>query len=267
MRPAEAVIATFFTAFVIFAWVVEDPGNRRLESVGLGVFGLALVAAGPLVDGSPWGRLVRDLLPSLLLLLTYWQTGRLVTAIDPRFQQLLVRVERRWFSPVVSLSERIQDRRGWFLYLSASYLACYPILPLGVVVLHLVGRADAVPTFWLVVLPPTLACHALTTVFRSWPPWVSDQTDGARPERSVVESLNRWVSDHASIRANTFPSGHAASTAAVALALWHVGPLWGVAFGWLAGSVAVATVLLRYHYTTDTLLGLGLAVASYLTLG
>lgn len=267
MRTAEIVIAAFFGAFLLVAPWVDVPWRQRLNSMGLGLVGLALIAVTPLAGGSAGGRLARDLLPAFLLLLTYWQTGQLVTAVDSRFQDSLLRFDRRWFPRIGSWSDELHERRAWHLYLHASYLACYPILPLGVGVLHLAGHADAVPTFWLVVLPPTLACHALTTVFRSWPPWVVDEAGGASPGRSVLESLNRWVSDHASIRANTFPSGHAASTAAVALALWSTVPGWAGVFAWAAGSVAVATVLLRYHYTADTILGLGLAVVSFLALG
>jgi membrane-associated phospholipid phosphatase len=267
MYVAERLVATFFVVFLLAALAARIPMDRRLKSLGLGLIGLTLVGLVPLAEGWRGGRLTRDLLPSFLLLLTYWQTGQLVVSADPRFQGFLVRFDRRRFPRTVAFSKGVEERPNLARYLHASYLACYPMVPAGVAVLYLTGNASRVEMFWLVVLPPTLACHALTTVFRSVPPWALDPADGATAGRSVLEALNRWVTEHASIRANTFPSGHAASTAAVAFALWGPAPLWGGVFTGLAGSVALATVLLRYHYTLDTVLGIGLAMGSYALFG
>ena len=60
---------------------------------------------------------------------------------------------------------------------------------------------------------------------------------------------------------NTFPSGHAAGSFAVALAVIGVLPVTGVVFLVLALSIAVACVVGRYHYVVDVIAGIGLAVA------
>jgi membrane-associated phospholipid phosphatase len=62
---------------------------------------------------------------------------------------------------------------------------------------------------------------------------------------------------------NTLPSGHAAGALATALAVGSVVPLAGVVFLLLAASIALATVLGRYHYVVDTVLGVLVAAAAW----
>lgn len=62
--------------------------------------------------------------------------------------------------------------------------------------------------------------------------------------------------DRLSVRATTIPSGHVAGPVAAALSIWMIAPAWGP---WLmAGALAItaATVIGRYHYALDALLGL-----------
>ena len=67
-----------------------------------------------------------------------------------------------------------------------------------------------------------------------------------------------------SVLVNTCPSGHAATAVAVALTIALAGaPATGAAFLFVAASIAVATVMARYHYTLDTLLGLTVGVAAW----
>jgi membrane-associated phospholipid phosphatase len=67
--------------------------------------------------------------------------------------------------------------------------------------------------------------------------------------------------ENLTIRANTFPSGHAAGSLAVALAVIGVMPGIGLLFLVLAASIAVACVAGRYHYTVDVAAGIALALA------
>ena len=54
---------------------------------------------------------------------------------------------------------------------------------------------------------------------------------------------------------------------AIDLVLWTVLPLAGAVFLWMAATIAVATVVLRYHYAADALLGIVLATVSFKVLG
>ncbi len=52
-----------------------------------------------------------------------------------------------------------------------------------------------------------------------------------------------------------FPSGHTAASVATALAVAADMPLAGLALGVVAVSIAVGSVVGRYHYTADALAG------------
>jgi membrane-associated phospholipid phosphatase len=64
---------------------------------------------------------------------------------------------------------------------------------------------------------------------------------------------------HATIRVNTFPSGHVAVSLAVAIAVAGVMPAVGAVLFLIAISIAVACVVGRYHYAMDVVAGAALA--------
>jgi membrane-associated phospholipid phosphatase len=87
-------------------------------------------------------------------------------------------------------------------------------------------------------------------------------------ERSVVPPsrlrlFNLWVIGRASVRLNTFPSGHVATSAAVALSIAAASPIAGAVFGSLALLIAAASVAGRYHYLADALAGAGVALIAF----
>src|SRR5262249_56348143 len=67
-----------------------------------------------------------------------------------------------------------------------------------------------------------------------------------------------WVK-RTTIHANTFPSGHASGSLAVALALAQTAPIAAIVFAVLAVSIAIASVVGRFHYALDAITGLLLA--------
>jgi membrane-associated phospholipid phosphatase len=69
---------------------------------------------------------------------------------------------------------------------------------------------------------------------------------------------------HLTIRVNTFPSGHAAGSLAVALAVVGAMPASGVLLLVLALAICVACVVGRYHYIVDVLAGAAVAIALWL---
>ena len=76
-----------------------------------------------------------------------------------------------------------------------------------------------------------------------------------------VRSLNLRIMNRASIQVNTVPSGHAAGAFATALAVMSAAPAAGIVLLWLALNISIATVVGRYHYLLDTLLGMLVAIA------
>jgi membrane-associated phospholipid phosphatase len=67
-----------------------------------------------------------------------------------------------------------------------------------------------------------------------------------------------------SIHANTFPSGHAAGSLAVALAVLGAMPWTGAVFLVVAISISLACIVGRYHYVVDVLAGAALAILIWL---
>src|SRR6185503_4163707 len=144
-------------------------------------------------------------------------------------------------------------------YFELAYVLVYAVVPAGAITLAIGGHADAVPRFWSVVLLAEFVSYAMLPWVQTRPPRAIE----AQPLVSTSSSLRRFnlaVLGRASIQANTLPSGHAAGAMATALAVTSVMPAAGVVFLVLAISIAVATVIGRYHYTVDSVLGVIVAV-------
>ena len=63
---------------------------------------------------------------------------------------------------------------------------------------------------------------------------------------------------------NTFPSGHAAGSLAVAFAVIGTLPWTGALLLVLAAAICVACVVGRYHYVVDVVAGAAVALAAWL---
>jgi membrane-associated phospholipid phosphatase len=71
------------------------------------------------------------------------------------------------------------------------------------------------------------------------------------------------VLSRASIQLNTFPSGHAATAVAAALAVGARLPLPGLMMSVIALGILGGSVLGRYHYAADALSGAVLALVGF----
>ena len=91
------------------------------------------------------------------------------------------------------------------------------------------------------------------------PPWALERkpvlTDPA------IHRLASQMVQHLTIHANTFPSGHAAGSLAVGLAVVGALPWTGAFLLTLAAGICVACVVGRYHYVVDVVTGAALALA------
>jgi membrane-associated phospholipid phosphatase len=96
------------------------------------------------------------------------------------------------------------------------------------------------------------------------PPRAIEAVAGVRHPPSSVRQFNAAILNRGSIQVNTVPSGHAAGAVATALAVADVMPGAGIVFALLAAAIVAATVLGRYHYLVDSLLGGLVAVSAWL---
>ncbi len=267
MRTAEWINLFVFSLLTALVWLRALQWPRRLEATAIGSVGVALSLGAqyaPTLLPPLLASVVRDLLPALLMLMVYWQAGRFFQEPNEKLQTWLASFDHHVF-------EMFQRWRpsGWTgswlaRYLELAYFLCYPSLPLGIGVLYVMQRGDYADEYWTIVLPPTYLCYAALPFIQTLPPRMLGARFNPDATESSIRRLNLWILRHGSIQVNTFPSGHVAATMAASLALLHFAPPAGLLFLWLSLSIAVGTVVGRYHYTADALLAAALAVVTFL---
>ena len=198
--------------------------------------------------------------PSLVLLAGYWLSGLLFVRADVGIEKWLHDMDNRLLTQTGVLAWYRRSPRLVRDYFELSYLLVYLAVPAGATTLLLAGHADQIDRFWTTVLLAEFACYGMLPWIQTRPPRAIETVDDAVVRG--VRRLNLRLVNGASIQANTVPSGHAAGALATALAVAAVMPTAGVLFAVLAASIAVATVLGRYHYVVDTLLGVIVAIAA-----
>ncbi len=129
------------------------------------------------------------------------------------------------------------------------------VAPFGM--LAATGRSALADHYWTLVLAADLGAFAPLSVFQTRPPWILERAPDL-PAPSVHRMASFMVR-HATIRVNTFPSGHVAVSLAVAFAIAGVMPAVGALMLVLAISIAIACVVGRYHYVMDVVAGAALA--------
>jgi hypothetical protein len=196
------------------------------------------------------------LLPMPLLLAGYQLSGLFFIAPMADVERWLMsvdeRVARRW--PIV-WPAFVRN------YFELAYVLVYAVVPLGAVTLAVGGHADVVPRFWAVVLLAEFVSYGMLPWLQTRPPRA---LEGTAPASSLLRRFNLAVLDRGSIHVNTVPSGHAAGAVATALVVASVMPVAGGVFALLAVSITVATIVGRYHYAIDSVLGVIVAIAAWI---
>jgi membrane-associated phospholipid phosphatase len=217
---------------------------------------LSLATATIVVAMSAAPPFVWEWAPLLYILVGYYLTGRLFVGPSERLEHWLLSWDRRWFGDPTT---RFSRWPAWLVaYLDVVYTFCFLLLPAGLLVLKAGGRSDLANHYWTMVLAADLGAFAPLSVFQTRPPWMLERATAlAAPS---VHNLASYMVRHATIRVNTFPSGHVAVSLAIALAVAGAMPVAGAVLLVLAVSISVACVVGRYHYAVDVLTGALLAV-------
>jgi len=108
----------------------------------------------------------------------------------------------------------------------------------GVATLYLLGLREHVDLFWTIVLVPAFLSYAMVPFLPCLPPRsLPGHSEATRA--TATRKLNLWSLKHASIQANTFPSGHVAMSFAIAFALLALIPaicaVWSDSSAWYFG--------------------------------
>jgi len=142
------------------------------------------------------------------------------------------------------------------------YMGCFLLIPAGLAILLYAGHAALVDRYWTLVMGAEFAAFAPLAFIPTRPPWALER----KPELAdpAIHRLASQMVQHLTIRVNTFPSGHAAGSLAVALAVIGAMPGPGVLLLLLAAAICVACVVGRYHYIVDIVAGAAVAAALWL---
>ena len=265
MRTSEWIQIGCAVVFALAAWATgltshPLPVRRRWIVTGLAVFAIVAVALAHLCARflSPdHFSVLLDCLTIALFLVPYWQTGQFFLAPNPAIQNRLLAFDR-WLLPGIAAKSGTERNSIGFM-LEMAYLFCYPLVPLGLTAVYLAGLRGKVGGFWVVLLVATYLCYAITPFVPAFPPrsLVGDQPAPAEPVKNANKGriFNRWILQHGSIHAISFPSAHVASAFAIALVLLRYAPVIGAVFLVVAILISMGAVVGRYHYALDVILG------------
>lgn len=250
MRSAEDVAFFYFLYLAAICWLRPLPASRRFF-----VTTVSLLTAAGVFAASRAPVVVREWAPLGYIGVGYYLTGRLFVRPSEPLEAWLLGWDHRLFGDPTT---RFARWPAWLIgYLDIVYMCCFLLLPAGMLALIFSGRSDLANHYWTLVLAADLGAFAPLSVFQTRPPWMIE----ARPALAApsVHRLASYMVEHATIRVNTFPSGHVAVSFAVALALWGTMPVAVSVLLVLAASISVACVVGRYHYAVDVVTGAMLA--------
>lgn len=268
LRRSEWICVGYFIYIALLSFFIRIPLRRRcwLVTVNTALVVALLLLPGLAVFASGrFGSVFRDWLAAPLILFAYHESGRLTfPRADQFFENAFVRWDKYLFRPGLFHFEK-GHLPGWFdAILEFSYLQCYVIVPSGIAVLYLAHRPDLADQYWSVVLPAVFIAYGLTPLFPAQPPRKLPQDSPLAREPSLLRRLNLWIHDHASIKVNTFPSGHVAGALAASLALIRPLPIAGACYLIITMGITLGSIRGRYHYSVDAVTGALAATAAYL---
>jgi membrane-associated phospholipid phosphatase len=201
--------------------------------------------------------------PLPVLLGGYWLSGSFFVSPMRRVEAWLMAVDNRFLRHPGILDAYHEGPRIVREFFEAAYVLVYAIIPAGVATLALGGHSDAIPRFWAVVLLAEFVSYGTMPWVQTRSPRVLESPKRAVQSELAIRRLNASILNRGSIQANTVPSGHAAGAVATALAVADAMPVAGIVFMLIAAAIVAATVLGRYHYLVDSLLGIVVAVGAW----
>ena len=255
---AASLIAFLYAAL---AAAFLRPGVRRavrFQAVGASMAGIAVTAASIL---APVNLFLHGwLLPAVLLYLFYWTTGLLFVSPMTRVEDTFLRIDHAL--RIRALGARTPK---WLVeILEFAYAGVYGLIPIALILRLWLSPAPDVDRFWTVILVTDFVCFGFLPWIQTRPPRALEPVE---PWLSSFRPLNLRLLGAASVRVNTFPSGHAAEGLAAALLVASLSPL---IFWWMlvaALAVSAGAVFGRYHYAVDAFIGWFVALTVWLLLG
>lgn len=263
MRAYEWIVCGFFAYLVVLARIQPLPATRRnrVLAVALACVGLVLVLSQLRLQ-LPM-RIARDWVPCVYLLQGYWMSGLFFRQPMLAVEDQLLRLDGRLLGAVRLDAVVGRTPAPVLQLLELAYLCAYPFVPVTLGLLYGAGLRGNADQYWTAVLLAAFACYGLLPWIQTRPPR-GIEPPGAMDRRDLaLRRLNRTVLARASVQVNTLPSGHTATAVAAALATAELLPGLLVPLVATAAAVAVSTVVGRYHYAADTVLGVAVGVGAW----
>jgi hypothetical protein len=264
------VLAAYTLYLATLAWGVRRFARARVPatvSAGLSVALWRWWPAAPGDASDPGALAIAIVVPSLALLAAYRVSGAMFVAPMPALERRLLAIDEQTLVRPGVLARYRAAHGAVREFFELMYVLVYAVVPLGATVLALGNRAGALDRYWLAVFGAELACFAMLPWAQTRPPRALEADSAPPAGPPLMRRLNLVILRHGSIQVNTVPSGHAAGSFAVALAVASALPAAGGVFLALAIVITVATVLGRYHYLADSVLGVIVALAVWVAAG
>jgi len=223
--------------------------------------GASAAAAGTVVaiarSEAAW---IRDVAPMAYILAGYFLSGYLYASPSLATEAWLMRWDQRLLGdPAMRF---VRWPRVLVAALEVIYMGCFLLIPAGAGLLALTGHGALLDRYWTMVVGSEFAAFGPLAFIQTRPPWVLER----KPQLAdkTIHHLATQMVEHVSIGVNTFPSGHAAVSLAVALGVIGTLPWAGTVLLGLAIGICIACVVGRYHYWIDVAAGAVVALAFWL---
>lgn len=257
------VMLAYGVYLAALAWLVPRFSRaRRVAGIALVVSLILWWGWSPLSASSAAAALTWVVVPSLAVLGTYRASGAFFVTPWLGLERWLLATDDVLLHQSGLLHTYRRAPRIVPEAFEVCYLLVYAVVPAGATVLLVNGRFEALGPYWATVFAAEATCYAALPWLQSRPPRAIEP-ESSSPPPGPIRRLNLWLLQRGSIQVNTLPSAHAAGAIAVALAVYSAMPAIGVAFIATAIGITLATVLGRYHYAVDSILGTLVAAASW----
>jgi hypothetical protein len=260
----EWIAIGYYAYLLIVALAIRRFTRARIPTL-VGTVACGVVLAAP---ATSWlapkiaSVIFTALVPVPVLLVGYWLSGLFFVSPMRAAEQWLMAVDDRLLRKPGILAAYEAGPRVVREFFEMAYVLVYPVIPAAVATLAIGGHPEALPRFWTIVLLAEFLSYGMMPWLQTRPPRAIEGINGTG-QPVVIRRFNAAILDRGSIQANTVPSGHAAGAVATALAVADVMPVAGGVFLVAAAAIVAATVLGRYHYLVDSLLGAAVAAIAW----
>jgi membrane-associated phospholipid phosphatase len=256
VRSFEWIAFAYFWYLAIVCWWPPVPAARRAWLIAAA----AAAAAAVWAVAHAGSVLVRNCAPLAYILAGYFLSGYLFVAPSAATESWLIGWDRRLLTD--PSTRFVAWPRALVASLELLYMGCFLLLPAGLAILVLSDHGALVDRYWTLVTAAEFLAFAPLAFIQTRPPWAIER----KPELAdpAIHRLASQMVEHLTIGVNTFPSGHAAGSLAVALAIVGALPWTGALMLALAAAICVACVVGRYHYVVDVVAGAAVALGLWL---